>query len=268
MPATKENEYGYLRDYLKNLIEQQKLGLLGAFNLAKREGEAAYEVLVYASQQNQFPFLPGLNKHLKEKGFNSYYPFILGKKGIIANNKKGGRNWFLSMPVLSSLEELYRLEGGQKGQSEAPVTETQTPKPVSGKLFGKRGEIWEIINQEKVGNNFLLTSGFVRQLAERTKCSPNYVWDTLRVLEKRGLCVRKRLPDRGILINFSVSSEPEPTQITSKTRTGKEGRVVTILQLARRLREEIASIQKQLTALGNLRREKENLLALIKTYLN
>jgi len=249
----------YLKEYLKQLVKQSRFEFLEGFKLAPREKAAAVEVLTFASEQDKFPYLPRLGRYLKEKGFSSSsYPSVLKTRGIIDNSKKKSKIWFLSSSVLNSLLELYRHE-----QPEVPsIPGVQTP---IRQLIGKTKAIWESINHERVGNEFLLTSGFVHQLAERFKCRPIDVWDIARKLEKWGLWTRQHLPHQGgILIRFPAKLESGGTETPSESEGEKE---ITARQLAERIREEIAKIETQIHNLKNLLERKKELLTLIEDYL-
>jgi hypothetical protein len=262
--------YRYLKEYLERLVEQGKLEFLKTFKLAPREEAAAKEVLVYASGQEKFPHLPGLGRYLAGKGFSSYYSSTLKTRRVIANLKKGGRTWFLSTPVLNSLDELYHLEAKEQPKTP-PVAEagmSKTPVGRARRPTGKVKVIWENINRERVGNEFLLTSEFVHQLAGKIKCKPEYVWHTLQVLERYGLCTRKRLPGQGILINFSPSPKPEASKAPSGIGREQEKKEMTLPELVDCLEKEIAEINEKISALDKLRAEKQNLLASIETYLS
>jgi len=252
--------YGYLKEYLKQLVKERRLGFLEGFKLTPREKAAAVEVLTSASEQDRFPHLPRLGRYLKEKGFSSSsYPSVLKTRGIIDNSKKKGKIWFLSSSVLNSLWELYCHEQSEVLSSPEVQTLRRQPR-------GKTKAIWESINHERVGNEFLLTSGFVHQLAERFKCQPRDIWDTVRKLEKRGLWTRQHLPHQGgILIRFPAKSKSEGIEAPSKPSEGE--REITARQLAERIREEIAKIEAQICNLNSILKKRKELLTLIEDYL-
>lgn len=252
-------------EQLKRWISPEALeesSFFNSFRLSPREKAAAREVLLYAGTQSDFPCLPGLSKYLTtEKGFNSYYLSTLKKRGIIDNKKKFGKFWSLSEAALNSLSQIANLG------PNPPESSSQNKRQLKGKVK----DIWQAINQERVGNLFLLTSEFVHSLAARIKCRPSYIWHKVKDIEERyGFFTRKHLPGRGILIDFSSSpNQKSDTEFKSPSKVQAiTGETMTVNQFVQYLREEIANIEKQLTALKNLLEEKKRLLNLIETYLN
>ena len=264
--------------------------------LSPKEDEVFRVAVKFGISTGDLPNLPGLTKHLLAAGYNNNHTQLLKARGVLDNSANRNQWSFTS-------KTMKFLVGDQVGatSSAGSPTEESLPEP-SPPLEGKFKELWDWLVQKRSGREIILKKEGVEEAAKTL--SPNqrptdsqWVWDTLRKFESRGLVKRTGRKDGGIVFVFlAMTNHPTkskvtvvtevkavpapalaaptataapPVQVASKpTKKGNLG----LQQFGEVIREELSGLDAQIesheTLLVQLRKSREQKLATLTEIQN
>ncbi len=246
---------------LKQMLEFQNFSFLDAFGLAPKEMQVIQELLPLAVSQDSFPEFSGANKLVVQKNYNSAYLGLLRNKGIMVTGGKKGI-WVLTDKLLKSIQKL----AGETQKPTGSANPGPPPPPVEfpEDLNGRFKVLWDFLNQERKGaEDLALTQEHIARASALLECESQFIWDTLRKFESRGLLKRARRDGNAIVVQFgktvkqptkAASPVSAPTKaVRSKVRF-KEN--TTVAELINVLSVEVASLDQEVAGLQQRLEEK------------
>src|SRR3989344_4006110 len=124
------------------------------------------EVLVFAEKQEALPDLPDLSTFFRARGYKHWMLTDLKDKGLITNPKPGRGKWHkgiwrLTPLLFKNLLEVPENVNGNEGGSAKPPTGSKVPS----KFRGKSQQIWNFLQQERVGDRPLVTRELIEKIS-------------------------------------------------------------------------------------------------------
>ena len=209
-------------------------------------------ILKFSLVQQNFPDLPQLNPHIREKGFKPWQLTSLKGKGLIDSVVPGKKEglWRLTAKSLTGLLEIP----SDLIPAEATASTRNTKK--SEKSKGKYAMVLKLLKNEKVGDRLLVTNEMAEKVATEAGLRTNDFFAAISRFEKKGWLKRERQGENTMLIFSKEVSIVKSAAVNSNVLLQRIEAEIA------RVTESIAKMQKELS---NKKATREEILRLLST---